>query len=49
MVMDHSHEVNSNAFLNLSQQRKMNDSVSMYIVSYIAMLHSAAKSDIYAI
>ena len=49
MIMDHNHEVNRNAFLNLPQQRKMNDSVSISIVSYIAMLYRVAKSDIYTI
>ena len=49
MIMDHNHEVNRNAFLNLPQQRKMNDSVSISIVSYIAMLYSAARSGIYTI
>ena len=29
MIMDHNHEINRNVFLNLPQQRKMNDSVSI--------------------
>ena len=32
MIMDHNHEINCNAFLNLPQQRKMNDSVSTYVI-----------------
>ena len=52
MVMDHNHEINHNAYLNLPQQRKMNDNVSSYcmytyISSYIGMLYSVAKSDVY--
>ena len=32
MIMDHNHEINRNVFLNLPQQRKMNDSVSYIII-----------------
>ena len=47
MDMDHNHEINRNAFLNLPQQRKMDDSVSMYVVSYICYIYSGTKSDVY--
>ena len=47
MDMDHNHEINRNAFLNVPQQRKMDDSVSMYVVSYICYIYSGTKSDVY--
>ena len=37
MAMDHNHEINCKAFLNLPQQRKINDSVSSYALSVMVL------------